>query len=128
MSMSSILFDQLETPPEGLLIQAASAASDDNRPPTPFAEVRWGLRQPGMGQMKRTTVEIFVHDEPGSYKRINRILAWLEARLDGKEHLADGEGGWLNSVKWTGTSGDLYDTGFRTNMKSITFEVIGTGA
>lgn len=129
MSLQSILIDEANGNAElaELEFYTGSSIDGDNRPPTPFAAVRWGVNNPGMGRMNRTSVTFFVHDEPGSYKKINRLLGLLDASLSGKEHLRDDSGNWINSIKWTGSSGDLFDTGFRTNMKSITFEVIGTG-
>lgn len=100
----------------------------DQLPARPFAVIRIGVASPGMAHIKRGTAEIWIHDDPGSYDRIDGILKSIYDRLDGAEHLTDDEGNELMSSSWQGTSGDLNDPGFRTITKNISFEVVGKEA
>lgn len=108
-------------------IVSSGSLSGDNRPPSPFAVIRWGVENPGMGEMTRRLVTIWVHDEPGTYDTIDRILKRLKAILDGVANITDGQGNWLSLVTWQSDSGDLYDPGYRTITKNSTYEIIGTG-
>ena len=106
---------------------AASSITDDNRPANPpFAVMRYGVRSIGMGQAKRSVLEVFVHDEPGTYETVDKILDRLHSRLDGAEHLSD-EDSEVVSVKWFSTGGDLFDAGFRTIVKTATFDLVTIG-
>lgn len=98
-----------------------------NLPDRPFAVIRWGVVNPGMGGMTRRLVTFWIHSEPGSYETIDSVLSRLKAILDGTVHLTDGQGNWLSSIEWQSDSGDLYDPGYRTNTKNSTYEIIGTG-
>jgi hypothetical protein len=112
------------------LVDVGSSGSflADNLPARPFAVIRLGVTSPGMAHIKRGTAEIWIHDDPGSYDRIDAILKSVYDRLNGAEHLTDEAGNELMSSTWRGTSGDLNDPGFRTITKNISFEIVGKEA
>jgi hypothetical protein len=79
---------------------AASAITNENRPAEPpFAVMRYGVKSIGMAQARRSVLEVFVHDLPGTYSTIDRILEDVCSRLDGAEHLSD-DNSEVVSVKW----------------------------
>jgi hypothetical protein len=110
-------------------IYSSGAIADDDTPDRPFAVVRMGVETRGMGQIKRRSITIWVHDDPGDYTRIDSIIQAIYGRLDGAQHVTkEGVAGELMSVQWQSTSDDLNDPGFRTITKNIVFEAVGTGA
>lgn len=92
-------------------------------PPRPFAEIRFGGGQRGMAHIERRRLELWIHDDEGSYTLIDDVIVELKRVLDGVEHQGN-----LMSCKWVSDSTDLYDGGHHTNTKSSGFECIGTGA
>lgn len=107
---------------------ASSAITDDNRPTTdPFAVMRYGIRNLGIAQMKRSVLEIRVNDDPGTYSLVDRVLEGLYSRLDGVAHLSDEGGSEVVAIEWFSSSGDLYDPGFRTIVKTTTFNLVTIG-
>jgi hypothetical protein len=107
--------------------KSSGSMSEDNAPPRPFGVIRYGLTTPGMGEVKRGTVTIWIHDELGDYGLINSVLERLYGTLNGREHVADGEGNELVLVEWQNDSGDLYDPGYKTITRNTTFNLIGKG-
>lgn len=107
--------------------KSSSSIDEDSRPPLPFAVLVFGTTSPGMGRVRRRTVTVWIHDEPGDYTRIDRILEGVSGTLDGAEHVTNGDGTELMSASWQATSGDLVDGGFRTITRNATYTLIGTG-
>lgn len=110
-------------------IYSAGAILEDSVPERPFAVVRMGASTRGMGHVRARNVVISVHDDPGDYTRIDRILKSIYGRLQGAEHLTLEENeGEVMSCQWSSDSDDLFDPGFRTIMKQSTYAIVGTGA
>lgn len=124
-----ILYGQVNDVSEELTdVGSSGSFVADNLPARPFAVVRLGVFGRGLAHVKRGTAEIWVHDDPGSYDRIDVILKSVYDRLDGAAHLKGEDGSELILSTWTGTSGDLNDPGFRTITKNISFEIVGKEA
>jgi hypothetical protein len=94
-------------------------------PPRPFAEIRFGGRVRGMAQVNRRRLEVWIHDEEGDYDRIEKWIRYVKGVLDGAGHVGDGVGNEIISCEWLSDSTDLYDSGYRTNCMSTTFELVG---
>jgi hypothetical protein len=105
----------------------ASAIDEANRPTPLFAVIRYGVRTRGMSNIHRIPLEIWVHDEPGSYGTINSVIADLRGTLDGVVHHGDSDGNELMSADWVSDSGDLYDPGYRTIVRNTSYNLIGQG-
>lgn len=105
----------------------ASALNEENAPARLFAVMRWGTTGIGVGPVRRHTLTIWVHDDGGSYEEVNSVLRALDARLTGVTHASDGEGSEIIQIDEPTFSGDLYDPGFRTITKNITFNIVGKG-
>lgn len=106
---------------------AASSIDEANRPDPLFAVLRYGTTIPGMAHIKRGTLEIWVHDLPGSYKRINDVIANLYGTLNGVVHQQDSDGNELLSADWVSDSGDLFDPGYRTIVRTTSYNLIRKG-
>lgn len=107
--------------------KSSGSLNNENAPARPFAVIRFGVDSPGVGDIRRTQVTVWIHDEPGSYGRIDRILERLKAILNGKEHVSDGQGNEMIHCGWESNSGDLYDPGFKTISRNATFNLVGKG-
>lgn len=88
----------------------------------PFLVLRFGpkLRAHADGPYT-SSLTVWIHDQPGSYKRIEDILPIVKARLDGP---VSAEGATL--CEWTGDSGDLADDGYKTITRNSSFNLVGT--
>ena len=65
-----------------------------------------------------TTLTVWVHDEPGSYARIDRILGYVRGILVGQVPGAV-------ACTWLGDSGDLSDDTFKTITRNGSFRLVG---
>lgn len=97
-------------------------------PPRPFAELRFGGRYPGMGQVRRRRLEVWIHDDEGDYDRIEKELKFVKGLLDGAHHIQDGAGNEIVACTWVNDSTDLYDDGYRTNCMMSNYDLVGKEA
>jgi hypothetical protein len=108
--------------PEGVL-----AGNVDTPQPRPFLNLKWGIRNPGVSVVTRTTLVIWVHDQPNDYTRIEQICVRLRNLLTSLEAAQDTVvGGWVNVVDWVSDSDDLFDEGHGTITKQCTFIITGS--
>lgn len=68
-----------------------------------------------------TFSEIWIHDNPGSYARINRLLSHLKEAIEGPTDSASGG----VACTWQGNSPELSDEGYGTIARYISFRMIG---
>lgn len=108
----------------GLLFEASSIEGAPNE--KPFAVMRYGPIATGMGSAVVRTMSLWVHDERGSYTRIETALRRARVIMDGLQNIQT-ERGWLMSCEWIGDSGDLLDDVFRTNVRYSEWRLVGTG-
>lgn len=100
-------------------------------PLKPFAVLRW--LSPVAGGAAGTFAhqfQVHIHDERGSYKRIDEILGGpyraggvypILAGIAG----TGGTDGYVAQADYLGDSGDQEDEGFRSNTKFSSWQVIG---
>lgn len=81
---------------------------------------------PGVKTHRQYRSQLWVHDEPGDYTRIDNVLKEAENLLTAVLPRTL-NGVWLNDVQWLGVSGDLSDDARRTNVKYVTFLLTGNG-
>ena len=135
MTLRSILRDHLSGDPEISAIIPkqlwfpSGSITEENRPTPsgPFAVMRFGVATIGVSNIKRFSGELWVHDEVGSYETIDSLIASVFRRLNGVVHLQDSDGNELMSADWVSDSGDLYDPGYRTIVRTTTYNLIGQG-
>lgn len=91
---------------------------------TPFLVVRVMplTRELAEGVAHSQNAEIWAHDQPGSYARIDNVLAAVRAALVGQVALPGAV-----ACRWQGDSGDLADDGLGTISRNSAFRCIGTG-
>lgn len=91
---------------------------------TPFVVYAIGEELPAPGPVRRTTVEFWVHDEPGDYTRIDDILEAIKVAAESTLQ-SEGYGYRMMVVEWTGNSGDLSDEGLHTATRTGGFRAVG---
>jgi hypothetical protein len=107
--------------------EAGSFATDVDTPAQrPFLQLRWGRTDFGLDVVTVRTLNIWVHDEPGDYGRIDSIILRLRELLPTLEGQSNGSG-HLVAVEWAGDSEDLADDGHKTITRYSTFTLVGSG-
>ncbi|QPX62564.1 tail terminator [Arthrobacter phage Wollypog] len=104
--------------------------SIDETPVRPFMVYR--LTGGGSGvtanhPSKAVRLEVWVHDQPGSYTRIDDTLRDVEERFADVLHASYREGESISQIAFDSRSPDLDDTGFRTICRMSSFTLIGKG-
>ena len=100
----------------------------DTEPARPFAvigmdeNVRGATRKPGVRRLR-----IHIHDDPGSYVRIDKIIEDLIDVLDNAKEIQGDDDSYLAQADWNETSPDLFDDGHRTITKNASFTLVGRG-
>lgn len=121
--MRKTLFNYLTTDSDSLVLVPAdrwrARGSIDEPIQMPFVVYAFGLTDPALGPVRSQSREVWVHDEPGDYTRIDEVLDAIEKNA---ENLLQFESdGWrIMSLEWGGRSGDLADDGFRTATRNVT--------
>lgn len=106
------------------------ASSIKENPAKPFGVYR--LSGTGSGVVrnhasKEVRLELWIHDEPGSYLRIDRLLGKLESAFAAVVHASAAEGESISQTAYDSRSPDLDDSGFGTICKSSIITLIGKG-
>lgn len=119
-----------DTQLSALGIDAGSVFSNhgtDDPPRKPFmilrweeTQARWGLRNsPG-----KQVLTIWVHDQSGSYGRINLVLKRVQEILANAFQVEGSDGRVLTQADWRGDSADLWDDGFRTITRNSAYDIV----
>jgi hypothetical protein len=96
----------------------------DDRPETPFVVLAMGAVTPALASVRRGGLSVWVHDDRGSYVRIDSILDIVEKRLLSYVHRTFGDAE-LMVVEFEGRSDDLEDDGLRTATRNSSFRIVG---
>lgn len=131
--MRRVLYSALTSDPELNVFYPSSkffergAVTDS--PPAPFAVVAWGTHQSLGPGLATRTVQVYFHDARGSYDRINDAVARCEELVAGLEEVEIPYGTGLldriSTATWQLSSGELFDTEHRTNVRYVEFRVTG---
>lgn len=98
----------------------------------PLCILRWQATSPGIqsgdnSPINQQVLQVWVHDELGSYVRIDRALRRVRTLLTSLVGVNVGEATeWLSAVKWEGDSDDLSDDTMRTTTKNAQFRFTGS--
>lgn len=95
----------------------------------PMIVLRWGATVPGVGPIDQRTLQVWVHDKPGSYNTINDVLGRVRALL--RPLVGVNVGGvdeWITSINWRGDSDDLRDDEAGTITRNAEFRITGSAA
>lgn len=94
----------------------------------PFGVFRIAGDFPGMGSTYQRTLEIWIHDEEGSYTRIDSLISRVKDYLPTVVQVQDPmTGSWIQEISWVNNSPDLFDDARRTNTKMASFNLVGSG-
>jgi hypothetical protein len=74
----------------------------------------------------RRVFQFYVHDERGSYSRIDRVLELLVQTVVGLTTQRSSSGAVCMEAVWNGTSGDSEDPTYDSNMKFATFTLVSS--
>lgn len=107
--------------PDARWIQAGAV---DNPPARPFAVIRITDAPPSGSKAPQPRVQIWVHDNRGSYTRIDSTLKLIRERLTTAFPLENATER-IVCAEWTGDSPDLVDEGYNTNTRYCTFTLTG---
>ena len=116
----------LETDPilSGIGVGAVYAANSVDTPPEDlFMTVHWEDRAIAFKQRGPETLVVWVHDRQRDYGRIDAAIERMIMILEAAVHLP-GADGTLTTARWTGTSRDLFDDGYNTVTKNVSFAAV----
>jgi hypothetical protein len=106
-------------------------ASDiDTTPVKPFGVYRLSGTGPGVTRSspsKEVRLELWIHDVPGSYLRIDKLLSSLESTFNAVVHASAAEGESISQTAYESRSPDLDDSGFGSICKATIYTLIGKG-
>lgn len=100
-----------------------------DNPPKPFAIYRMAGRMDGITSKRSlgtVRLEVWIHDVPGSYSKIERLLDDVDQKLLAVIHREEG-GQSISQIGYDSRSTDLYDEGFKTICKMSSFTIVGKG-
>jgi hypothetical protein len=98
-----------------------AAGSVEGRPPTRFIVLRFGPEVPRVGDAIEQELQVWIHDEPGSYDAINNCLSLTRTALEAGPIAVQG----AIACNWNGNSADLADDGFNTLARYASYLLIG---
>lgn len=99
------------------------AASSVNKP---FLIYRVLITTTDIIPARTVNVQVWAHDSPGSFLRIDAILAAVTRALTTTPAGAAGDGTSLLAIEWAGDSGDQYDPDLNTINRNATFRCVAT--
>lgn len=106
------------------------ASGVETAPAKPFGIYRLSGTGPGVTRRnasKEVRLELWIHDVPGSYLRIDKLLGSLESTFNAVVHASAEEGESISQAAYDSRSPDLQDTGFNSICKASIFTLIGKG-
>jgi hypothetical protein len=88
-----------------------------------FMTVHWDEQSVSFQRHGPETLVIWVHDRQRDFGRIDAAIERLIVILEGAIHLS-GADGTLTQARWTATSRDLFDDGYNTITKNVSFAAV----
>lgn len=94
----------------------------------PLMVLRWQDTSPGMGRVNQRNLQVWVHDTPGDYTRIDRILKRVYVLLTTMFGVNTGDAdSWITQIDWKGDSDDLDDDEAVTFCRYSNYTITGSG-
>jgi hypothetical protein len=132
--MRKTIMDLIATTPDVIaeipLDRWKQASSITQTPEKPFGVYRISGAGPGVtrsSSSREVRLELWIHDEPGSYLRIDRLLTALEKTFNAVVHASAAEGESISQTAFDSRSPDLDDSGFGSICRATIFTLIGKG-
>jgi hypothetical protein len=97
----------------------------------PMIVLRWGITDNVLNKspMASRGLQVWVHDEPGDYERIETILRRVRTLLTSVSAANAGTNeDWVTEIKWERFSEDLSDEDARTITRNGDFTITGSAA
>lgn len=137
MAMRDFVFTAVTTDSQlnelGITADTAFTQHDVDTPQErPFLTFHWGNTNPGYRDHPFATVnekdfQVWVHDTPGDYTKIDSILFRVRTVLTAIE-ASDTGAGWVNEIEWLGNSDDLSDDIQNTITRFGEYRLVGSAA
>jgi hypothetical protein len=96
-----------------------------DRPATPYAVLAWFGSVESVGLNLINLLQVQIHDDPGSYARIEDIHVLVQDRLKAAQQYVGLTGYRLVQADYTGVSADLIDPDRRTGFQYTSWSVVG---
>jgi hypothetical protein len=96
----------------------------DEKIPTPFAIYRIVDAPPTVVGSPQPRLEVWIHDNRGSYVRIDALIELVRTVLVAAVPMENSTHRIVD-VEWTGDSPDLVDDGYNTNTRNARFTLTG---
>jgi hypothetical protein len=94
----------------------------------PFGTFRIVNTTPGVSRTFLRSLEVWIHDDAGSYARIDPLIRRVKDLLTSLEQIYHVEtDSWLQQCSWVADSPDLFDDARRTNTRMASFQLVGSG-
>jgi hypothetical protein len=132
MSVREIVYEFLSEDPvlNTLGFDADSIFTDhslDTPQVRPLMVLRWQNVVAGLAQVNQRILQVWVHDRPADYERIDQALRRLRTLLVSLEAVRlDGGDAGLHTVNWEGDSDDLRDDEVGTITRWAQFRLTGS--
>lgn len=94
----------------------------DRTPATPFLIFKLSTETPRAVPARNTLSQVWAHDTPGSYVRVDQILDRVKAVLEGQ-----GNSGDFFKAEWLDDSEDLFDDGNNTVTRFSRYQLVNRG-
>ena len=127
MSLIALTPDVMEEIPLENWHQASSITETPEKPFGVYRLAGTGPTVTRRSPSKEVRLELWIHDVPGSYVRIDRLLTALESTFNAVVHASAEEGESISQATFDSRSPDLDDSGFGTVCKASIFTLIGKG-
>lgn len=92
-------------------------------PEMPFVVLAWNGSDRAPGNVE--LLDVYVHDERGSYLRIKDVLSLVRATLSGTVQYVGTDGGRIALAEYLRTSGELFDDATNTNTQFSSWNIVG---
>jgi hypothetical protein len=132
MGVRELVTTRLTTDPalnsDGINLESTFLRHDKDTPQVrPLMVLRWQDTSPGLSTVNQRNLQIWVHDVPGDYTRIDRILKRVRIVLESIVGVNAGDAAsWVTQIDWKGDSDDLDDDEAVTFCRNSNFTVTGS--
>lgn len=93
----------------------------------PLTVIRWGITNPGMDTERIRSLQVWLHDQPADYTRIDAGLERVRELLENQRGVnAGATNKWLSQVVWESDSDDLTDDIQNTITRYSIYSLIGS--
>lgn len=113
---------------DGINLESTFLSHDKDTPQVrPLMVLRWQDTSIGLGPVNRRNLQVWVHDTPGDYTRVDRILRRVKTLLTTMFGVNAGDvDSWITQIDWQGDSDDLSDDEAVTFCRYSNFTVTGS--